>query len=87
VDYVTVNGHRSCLLWMDYLPLGSAALATRVVCGPAVPSGTEPVCPVVECVVPVAPVAPVVCVVEWSLLRWRAFLTLSIVDILNEFGI
>ncbi len=53
--------------------LGSAALATRLEWGPAVPSGTPLL---LWCVVEV---------VEWSLLRWRAFLTLSMVDILIDF--
>jgi len=57
--------------------LGSAALATRLLWGPAVPSGTPLLlwwCVVEE-----------VEVVEWSLLRWRAFLTLSMVDMLSDF--
>lgn len=54
--------------------LGSAAFATWLLWGPAVPSGT--------------PLEVLWCVVEdvvlWSLFRWRAFLTLSIVDILKD---
>jgi len=54
--------------------LGSAAFATRFEWGPAVPSGT-----------PLLLLWWVVEVVEWSLSRWRACLTLSMVDMLIDF--